>query len=95
MEKSLKGNVYLMPGIGYAYFNEDQQSAYALGSAQLDYETRFFYTALKTRVNWTSKLIPYHIQARIGFAPYKAGYNELNTWIVAQVDHAPKVVREF
>jgi hypothetical protein len=63
-----------------------------MGGIQLDYETPLFYTALVGRVFGTDQIDqfdpPHHLLYRLGFAPYKGKYDQLQTWIVAQMSYA-------
>ena len=95
--KGWQGNVYLLGGIGAGQWDKDigdhQESTHLklswLGGLQMDYETQVFYTALMGRVLGNQQLdyvtMPYHLIYRIGFAPYKGKYDQLQTWMVAQV----------
>jgi hypothetical protein len=47
----------------------------------LSYEPRFTWDGDIEKSVWQ--------RARIGIAPYLANYNDLNTWIMFQVDHHP------
>jgi hypothetical protein len=84
-----QGNIFNMSGAGVAYYKGNTQPAlwtafladYESRRWFLSYEPRFFYDGDIEKSFWQS--------ARVGIAPYLAKYNELNTWIMLQVDHHP------
>ena len=51
------------------------------GAFFLSYEPRFMYAGDIDKAFWE--------RARVGFAPYLANYNDLNTWLMVQIDHHP------
>lgn len=98
--KGWQGNVYLLGGLGIGQWGEaihdprqsDKLKLAWLGGLQLDYETQLFYTALIGRMLGSRQIndikMPYHLIYRIGFAPYKGKYDQLQTWMVAQISYA-------
>jgi hypothetical protein len=84
-----QGNIFNLTGAGVAYYKGNTQPA--LWTAFLaDYESRRWYLSYEPRFVYDGDIEKSFWQrARIGIAPYFANYNELNTWIMLQVDHHP------
>lgn len=85
-----QGNVYLTTGAGHAWFKDasdrtlNNDFAYTLG-IQGDYETRKIYTLAKFEtIKTKDEVISELYQLRAGFAPYVAGFYDLNTWFILQ-----------
>jgi len=78
-----QGNLYLMSGLGLS----DGPDVYAplvyLGG-QADWETRWIYTFFRADYYSldTSRL---SLRARIGVAPYAGGFDDVHTWLIAEV----------
>lgn len=88
--ESHQGNVYLMAGAGHAWFKDSQGQtlsddfAYSHG-VQADYETRKIYTLAKyENIKTQEHTVSEYYQFRAGFAPYVAGFYDLNTWFILQ-----------
>lgn len=85
-----QGNIYLYGGPGYADFLQTDTSGFGSGGFyrlgfQADYETRKFYTMVRVHENRlfeNNERILSQVDLRVGFAPYIANYNELNSWII-------------
>lgn len=90
-----QGNFYLMGGGGYGRLDSSRSTHHLWSGAQLDYETRQIYTALKGRLDFTEELRLLQVQGRLGFAPFLANTDDLNVWFVVQADHAPAVMGDF
>jgi hypothetical protein len=89
-----QGNIYLLTGAG-GYWDNQRTSSFAgkLG-IQADYETRQFYT-LGSFTAWQSEDIEsYYALYRVGYAPFVAGYNDLNIWAIMQFDYNPDMRSE-
>ena len=84
-----QGNIFNMSGAGVATYRGNNQPA--LWTALLaDYESRRLFFSYEPRFVWDGDIEKSVWQrARIGIAPYLANYNDLNTWIMFQVDHHP------
>lgn len=81
-----QGNIYLHGGYGMADGNEafNRTDAYFAG-AEVDWETRKIYTAAKYyHFNMAGKQDTRMYQARIGFSPVLASFNELQSWVMLQ-----------
>ena len=84
-----QGNIFNMSGAGIATYHGNNQPS--LWTAFLaDYESRRWFLSYEPRFVWDGDIEKSVWQrARIGFAPYLADYNQLNTWLMLQVDHHP------
>ena len=84
-----QGNIFNMSGAGLAHYRGNNQPC--LWTAFLaDYESRRWFLSYEPRFVWDGDIEKSVWQrARIGIAPYLAKYNDLNTWIMFQVDHHP------
>jgi hypothetical protein len=88
--ESHQGNVYLMAGAGRSFFKDlnnktlNDEFSYSHG-LQADYETRKIYTLAKyENLRSKDKVISEYYQLRLGFAPYVAGFYDLNSWFILQ-----------
>ncbi|MES2768323.1 MAG: hypothetical protein V4596_04190 [Bdellovibrionota bacterium] len=85
-----QGNVYLVGGAGNAWFKDldnntlNDDFAYSTG-IQADYETRKIYTLAKyENIKTKNDIISEYYELRAGFAPFVAGYYDLNAWFILQ-----------
>ena len=84
-----QGNIFAMPGGGMARQGGRSEPAawltllgdYETRRVFFSYESRFMYGRDIERSVWQ--------RAYAGFAPYLAGYDQLNTWLLLRVDHHP------
>jgi DNA-binding transcriptional MerR regulator len=84
-----QGNIFNMTGAGVSRFNGDDEFTAWTGFLA-DYETRSIFTSYELRGMYAGDIEKSVWQrARIGFAPYIANYEDLNTWLMLQVDHHP------
>ena len=86
-----QGNLYLSAGGGTGTYDNDTMAKLGYGSLQLDYETMRFYTAFMTRAFSDGSDLTYRATYRVGFAPYLAPYNSLQSWLVAQTMYMPEM----
>ena len=84
-----QANIFNMTGAGVSrYHNDDEFSAWT--GILADYETRRIFTSYEARLMYAGDIEKSAWQrARVGVAPYIAGYDDLNTWLMVQVDHHP------
>lgn len=81
-----QGNIYLHGGYGTADGNDafNRTDAY-LGGIEMDWETRKLYTSAKYyHFNFAGKQDIGFYQARVGFAPMLAKFDQLQTWVMLQ-----------
>ena len=89
-----QANIYVHGGIGIADSEIDRRQtddAYMAG-VEVDWETRTLYTALKyyyfTAPDVTDLSM---VQARVGFSPYEAAFDKLQTWFMLQAMVMPEI----
>jgi hypothetical protein len=87
-----QANIYLYGG--YGVLDRDSKNSTdgitRIGT-QIDYETRKIFSAIKYRRFDTFNdynADTYTLQ--LGFAPYLAGFEELNTWLISEWSYTPK-----
>lgn len=80
-----QANVYVSLGAGRAERLGESEPV-AFGFAEADYETRRIYSAFEVSSlqGAGSEYDASIVMARLGVAPYKAEFDELHTWIIAQ-----------
>lgn len=81
-----QGNIFTMTGAGTTIDRGDMRPAVWTG-VLADYETRRIFLSYEGRLMYAKGVEKSAWQrARVGFAPYLANYEELNTWLMVQVD---------
>jgi hypothetical protein len=84
-----QGNIFSMTGAGMARQGSNTQPA-AWAALLADYETRRVFLSYEPRLMYAGNIEKSFWQrAHVGFAPYLANYDELNTWLLLRVDHHP------
>ncbi len=86
-----QANIYAFGGYGYIDWDQSQgkkSDVYRVGT-QLDWETRKIFTLAKYARYEGTDFLKENYMVRLGFAPYLAKYNELNTWLMLQLSHQP------
>lgn len=92
--KDYQANIYFYGGIGLAKKNGLNAIA-GEAAIEADYETRKVYFSGKASVvaaKGFDALAVY--QLRAGFAPYEGGYDEIQTWLIAQAQYLPLAKNE-
>lgn len=89
-----QGNLYFFGGPGVYEEEKGKFSYFTRLGFQADWETRFFYTMLRYSAGQFSYRVLEQYNARVGLAPFLAGYNELNIWAILQFQHVPQRNRE-
>jgi len=85
-----QGNIFTMTGAGSAIEKNGAAHFAAWTGLLADYETRRIFTSYELRLMYAQNIEKSVWQrARVGFAPYLANYEDLNTWFMVQVDHHP------
>ena len=84
---SAQANVYAGVGAGLAGEVGNGASPAGIGFFRADYETRRVYTALDAKLIESADVSRGVFSAAVGIAPYKAEFDELNTWLILQVEH--------
>jgi len=90
-----QANIYAGIGAGAARREGASTEPAGVGFFRADYETRRVYAAFETK-GMTSEVFNRGIVGtEAGFAPYLAGFDELNTWIILQAKHTTGMEDEF
>ena len=82
-----QANLYLGAAAGIAKQDGDPWAPAGLGFFRADYETRRIYTAFETKLVGSEDVSRGVTSASVGFAPYKAEFEQLNTWLILQFEH--------
>lgn len=82
-----QGNVYVAASAGAAKREGDAWEPAALGYFRADYETRRIYTSFDATVVGAERVNRGMFELAAGVAPYLAEYDELNTWLILQLQH--------
>ncbi|MGC6419308.1 MAG: hypothetical protein ACON3Z_19455 [Bradymonadia bacterium] len=90
-----QGNVYAIAGGGGGQYRGQDNTGLGYAALQLDYETIRFYNAFMARAITDLDEHTYRATYRIGFAPYAAPYNSLQSWLVAQTMYMPQMDDEW
>ena len=84
-----QGNIFGMTGVGMARQGSNSEPA-AWAGFLADYETRRVFLSYEPRLTYAGDIEKAFWQrAQVGFAPYLADYDQLNTWLVLRFDHHP------
>ncbi len=84
-----QGNIFNMTGIGESTLDGKTRPSAWTGMLA-DYETRRIFTSYELRLMDAQNMDSYVRQrARAGVAPYLANYDDLNTFLMLQVDDHP------
>ncbi len=96
--ESSQGNIYLHGGVGVVDSEIEKRQtneAYMTGF-EADWETRTLYTALKHYYFTSPKVTDISMtQARIGFSPFEAAFDQLQSWFMLQAMYMPDVESEI
>ena len=86
-----QANIYTITGFGYnlSSMNHSSATSNAFGylGLQVDYETTRIYTALSGFTLGFADDHPFGARYRFGIAPYLAKYNDLQIWVIGQLDY--------
>ena len=84
-----QANLYGIVGVGTG--GDKWSDPLGLAAFQTDFETSRFYTAWMGRAVTDGTSRWWQTTYRIGFAPYEAEFNELQSWLVSQVSYMPQM----
>lgn len=94
-ELESQANMYGSLGLGGVDDSHAGSDLAGYAAFQADYETRRIYTVLGYDSLFAANGVDFHrIRARAGVAPYLAPFDELNTWVVLQVEWMPEMEEE-
>ncbi len=84
-QDSSQGNIYVKLGAGHRQL--DDNVAY-YGGLQGDWETRTFYSAVSSDMLATKDNVHELMTSlSVGVSPYEARYDEMQAWLLMQVEH--------
>lgn len=90
-----QGNIYTSHGAGVAKLDGHSQFA-AWSSVLADFETRRVFTSYEARYLSAGDIDhAFSQKARVGVAPYVGNYDEVNPWLMLQVDNHPTKIDNF
>ncbi|TAF42209.1 MAG: hypothetical protein EAZ65_03810 [Verrucomicrobia bacterium] len=72
---------------GLAQENDESTIPAGLGFFRADYETRRIYAAFDSKLVGSADLARDVTSVSLGVAPYQAEFEELNTWLIVQLEH--------
>lgn len=81
-----QSNIYLITGFGDFKDKFREEWAGKIG-IQVDHETREFFSMIKYQKWFTKNVESQMTMVQLGFAPFTAGYNDLNIWALVQMDY--------
>ena len=91
-ELDSQANVNLSLGLGGRHDSHDDGALAGYGALEADYETRRLYTQLSAETLQSRDSVQFNrFRGRIGFTPYVAPFDALQTWVVIQVDEMPEM----
>lgn len=95
-EPNSQANIYFSAGLG-GFHEERQSSGIALlGSMQADWESRRYYTQLNADlIQSEGGNDLHHFRGRVGVAPFLAAFDEVQTFLIAQVSYLPEREEAF
>ena len=85
---SAQANIYTGLGAGMAGEVGNGASPAGIGFFRADYETRSIYTAFDAKWVESNDVSRGVFSVAAGIAPYKAEFDQLNTWLILQLEHA-------
>jgi hypothetical protein len=84
-----QGNIFSMTGAGTSRQGSNSQPA-AWAALLADYETRRLFLSYEPRLMYAEAIeTSFWQRAHVGFAPYLADYDQLNSWLLLRFDHHP------
>jgi hypothetical protein len=91
-ELDSQANVNLSLGVGGRHDSQDNGALAGYGALEADYETRRIYAQVSAETLQSGDSVQFsRYRARVGFAPYVAPFDALQTWVVLQVDEMPEM----
>jgi hypothetical protein len=91
-ELDSQANIYASIGGGGRHDSKQNDAFSTYTALEADYETRRIYTLLAGESLQSPGNVDFNrIRVRGGFAPYKAPFEALQTWVIFQVDYMPEM----
>jgi hypothetical protein len=87
-ELDSQANVNVMMGGGGRHDSRHGDALAGYLAVEADYETRRIYSQVSAETLQSGSVVHYErYRGRAGFAPFKASFDEVNTWLVLQLDY--------
>jgi hypothetical protein len=94
-EMDSQANLYVSGGLGGRNDSLRDDAFAGYGALEGDYETRRVYTLLGVESIQSPGEADFNrIRGRVGFSPYLAPIDALQTWLIVQTDYMPEMERE-
>lgn len=90
-----QANIYLGAAAGAARRENQSWSPAALTYVRADYETREIFTAFDSKWIASEDVSRAVTSVSLGFAPYKAEFEQLNSWLILQLEHISGMDDDF
>jgi len=91
-ELDSQANVNASVGFGGRHDSVKDGAVAAYAALEADYETRRLYSQVSAETLQSDDAVQFNrFRGRLGVAPYKADFDELNAWVVMQVDIMPEM----
>lgn len=85
-ETDSQANIYLSAGLGERRF-ENRLSTSVIAEIHADWEDRDYYvSAFQKYLSQKDENPLWLSRARVGFSPFRADYNDINIWFIAQFE---------
>lgn len=95
-ELNSQANVNVMLGGGGRHDSRYGDSLAGYAAVEADYETRRLYSQLSAETLQSGSVVHYErYRGRAGVAPYRSGFDEVNTWLVLQLDYMTEMRDPF
>ncbi|MBN8550647.1 MAG: hypothetical protein J0M12_15130 [Deltaproteobacteria bacterium] len=95
-ELDSQANIYASAGVGGRHDSQHGDAAAGFFALEGNYETRRLYTMLGFESLQSGSAVQFNrTRARVGVAPYTAPVDELQTWLVAQIEYAPEMSEKW
>ena len=91
-QRESQANIFASIGVGGRNAKKEDYSLAGYGALEADYETRRIYTLIAAERLQSGGGVDFtRLRYRFGVAPYKAPIDQLQTWIIGQVDYMPEM----
>lgn len=85
-ELESQANIYLSAGLGQRRIDQKLTDA-STAQINIDWENRdYYFSSFQEYINQKDLDPIWHTRARFGLAPFRADFNDVNVWFIAQFD---------
>ncbi len=98
--RNSQANLYFKSGLGVLYSdlkeNEAKKEYVTTVNISADWETRSKFISYSSEYKKSEKIADLFVtKARLGFAPYKANYGKIHTWLMYELSHMNSDNKDF